>query len=225
MPVGFQVKIRTREVPQDLVKRFKAIPVANVSDSMARMSAGGHRLRPMHAGGLMAGPAFTVKTRPGDNLMLHKAIDMAAAGDVIVVDGGGDLTNALMGELMLMHAAKRGIGGFVLDAAVRDLNYIQSSPMPVYAAGVTHRGPYKDGPGEINVPIAINGMVVMPGDLMLGDDDGTLCVPIGVVEEVYAAAKAKNDAEVAQVAAIEAGTSDRGWVDVALQEKGCSLDG
>jgi regulator of RNase E activity RraA len=97
--------------------------------------------------------------------------------------------------------------------------------MPVYAAGVTHRGPYKDGPGEINVPIAIDGMVVMPGDLMLGDDDGTLCVPFGVAEEVYAAAKAKNDAEAVQVAAIEAGTSDRGWVDVALQEKGCSLDG
>ena len=221
MTVGFRILKCERKVPAALVDKFRSIPVANVSDCMSRMSAGGCRLRPLHAGGVLAGPAFTVKTRPGDNLMLHKAIDMADAGDVIVVDGGGELTNALMGELMLMHAAKRGIAGFVLDGAVRDLDFISKGSMPVYAAGVTHRGPYKDGPGEINVPIAIDGMVIEPGDLVLGDADGTLCVPYGDAETIYAAAKAKNDAEITQVAEIEAGTSDRTWVDAALKARGC----
>lgn len=224
MSIGFRIAKRKQKVASELVERFREIPVANVSDCMARMTAGGCRLRPLHSGGAMAGPAFTVKTRPGDNLMLHKAIDMADPGDIIVVDGGGDLTNALMGELMLMHAAKRGIGGFVLDASVRDLSYIRANSMPVYAAGVTHRGPYKDGPGEINVPIAIDGMVVAPGDLMLGDEDGTLCVPYGAADAIYAAAKAKNDAEAQQVAEIQAETSDRSWVDAALEARGCVVD-
>lgn len=224
MSPGFRIAKRTRKVGPDVVERFREIPVANVSDCMARMTAGGSRLRPLHAGGVLAGPAFTVKTRPGDNLMLHKAIDMADAGDVIVVDGGGDLTNALMGELMLMHAAKRGIAGFILDASVRDLSYIAAHDMPVYAVGVTHRGPYKDGPGEINVPIAIDGMVIEAGDLMLGDEDGTLCVPYDAVESVYTAAKAKNDSEVQMIKDIAAGTSDRSWVDAALKAKGCVVE-
>jgi regulator of RNase E activity RraA len=224
MSIGFRIVKRVRKVAPDLVAKFREIPVANVSDCMARITAGGCRLRPLHTGGVMAGPAFTVKTRPGDNLMLHKAIDMADPGDIIVVDGGGDLTNALMGELMLMHAAKRGIGGFVLDGSVRDLSYIRVNPMPVYAAGVTHRGPYKDGPGEINVPIAIDGMVIAPGDLVLGDEDGTLCVPFDAAESIYAAAKLKNDSEVQQIAEIKAGTSDRKWVDAALKARGCIIE-
>ena len=128
----------------------------------------------MHAGGVLAGPAFTVKTRPGDNLMIHKALDLADAGDVIVVDGGGDLTNALIGEMMVAHAQKRGIAGLVLNGSIRDYDAIHAGTYPVFAAGITHRGPYKDGPGEINVPIAIDGMVIEPGDLIVGDGDGLL---------------------------------------------------
>ena len=142
---------------------------------MSRMTAGGARLRPMHAGGALAGPALTVKTRPGDNLMIHKALDIAEAGDVIVVDGGGDLTNALIGEMMVAHAQKRGIAGMVLNGSIRDYDAIHAGTFPVFAAGVTHRGPYKDGPGEINVAIAIDGMVIEPGDLIVGDGDGLLC--------------------------------------------------
>ena len=120
MPVGFRILPRSRKASADAVARFRALPVANVSDSMARMTAGGPRLRPMHAGGVLAGPALTVKTRPGDNLMIHKALTMAQPGDVIVVDAGGDLTNALFGELMVTTAMKRGVAGVVLDGAVRD---------------------------------------------------------------------------------------------------------
>src|SRR5690606_36251902 len=135
--------------------------------------------------GPLAGPALTVRTRPGDNLMLHKAIDIAEPGDVIVVDAGGDLTNSLMGELMLTYAKRRGVAGFVIYGAIRDADAFPQVNLPVFAAGVTHRGPYKDGPGEINVPIALEGMVVHPGDLVIGDRAGVLAVPIDAVEEIY----------------------------------------
>ena len=223
MTIGFRILPMGARVDAATVARFRALPVANVSDCMARMSGGGARLRPMHAGGAMAGPALTVRTRPGDNLMVHKAIDIAEAGDVVVVDGGGDLTNALIGELMSAHAAKRGLAGLVINGAIRDAAALREATFPVFAAGITHRGPYKDGPGEIGVPISIEGMVIMPGDLMLGDDDGLLCVPLGEVESVYRAAVAKHAAEETQMAAIRAGTSDRGWIDATLARLECEI--
>ena len=218
--IGFQIAKRTRKVDARLAAKFRELPVANISDCMSRMTAGGARLRPMHAGGALAGPALTVKTRPGDNLMIHKALDLAEPGDVIVVDGGGDLTNALIGELMVAHAIHRGVAGLVLDGAIRDYDSIHAGQFPVFAAGITHRGPYKDGPGEINETIAIDGMVIEPGDLIVGDGDGVLCVPFALAEELYAAAKAKNDVEVKQFAAIKQGTSDRSWVDATLKRLG-----
>ncbi|WP_408594755.1 RraA family protein (plasmid) [Paracoccus marcusii] len=221
MTLGFRILPRERAVSADVVARFLKLPVATVSDSMSRMTAAGSRLTRMHRDGQMAGPAVTVKARPGDNLMLHKAIDMAQPGDVIVVDAGGDMTNSLMGELMLVYAIKRGVAGFVLNGAIRDADAIRQVNLPVFAAGVTHRGPYKDGPGEINVPIAIEGMVVHAGDLVVGDGDGVLVVPYDEVETVYAATNAKQDAETRQMAAIEAGTNDRSWVDAALKRLGC----
>jgi RraA family protein len=221
MTIGFRILRRTQKVDAATVEAFSRLPVANVSDSMSRMTAGGARLRPLHARSVLAGPALTVKTRPGDNLMIHKALDLADAGDVIVVDGGGDLTNALIGELMIAHAKKCGIAGFVLNGAVRDYGSIRMGDFPVFAAGVTHRGPYKDGPGEINVPIAIDGMVIEPGDLIHGDDDGLVCVPFSQTQSVLAATNAKQNAEVKQMAEIEAGTSDRRWIDESLKRFGC----
>ena len=222
MTVGFRILPRSRKVGADAVTRFRALPVANVSDVMARMTAAGPRLRPMHGDGGLVGPALTVKTRPGDNLMIHKAIALAEPGDVIVVDGGGDLTNALIGELMLAQMVRRGLGGIVLNGAIRDSAAIRAQGFPVFAAGVTHRGPYKDGPGEINVAIAIDGMVVEPGDLILGDDDGLLAVPFDAVEAVHAAATQKAAAEAQQMARIAAGTHDAAWVDAALRRLGCA---
>lgn len=222
MAAGFRILRRARKMAPELVERFSSLPVANVSDSMSRMAGGGTSLRPMHAGGtVLAGPALTVKSRPGDNLMLHKALDLAEAGDVVVVDAGGDLTNSLMGELMHAHAEKKGVAGIVLHGAIRDSAYMRASGFPVFAAGITHRGPYKDGPGEINVPIAIEGMVIQPGDLILGDDDGVVCVPFDDAERVYAATKAKHEAETRQMANILAGENDRAWVDAALKRLNC----
>lgn len=223
MTIGFRILERKKKVALDIAKEFLTLPVANVSDSMWRLTAGGSRLRPMHKSGQMAGPALTVKSRPGDNLMLHKAIDMAEPGDIIVCDAGGDLTNSLMGELMLAHAIKRGVGGFVLDGAVRDVEAFLDLNLPVFAAGVSHRGPYKDGPGEINVSVAIDGMVIEPGDLVIGDWDGVLSIPLDDVESILKKTNEKQAAEAVDMAKIEAGEWDRSWVDKTLKDRGCIM--
>ena len=222
MPTGFAIHARTRAVSPAIVQAFRSLPVANVSDCMSRMVAAGPRLRPMHKGALLAGPALTVKTRPGDNLMIHKAILLAAPGDVIVVDGGGDLTNALIGELMANSMIKAGVAGIVINGAIRDAGWIAAHDFPVYAAGVTHRGPYKDGPGVINGAIALDGMVIEPGDLILGDEDGLVCVPYAELDSVLKATQDKHAAENVQMANILAGTHDAAWVDASLRRLGCS---
>jgi len=221
--IGFRILRRARKVEAKIAAQFGEIPVANISDSMYRMSAGGARLRPMHRGGRMAGPAFTVKTRPGDNLLVHKALDLAEPGDVIVVDAGGDLTNAIIGEIMSTYAKARGVAGFVIDGAVRDADELRTGDFPVYAAGVTHRGPYKDGPGEINVPIAIDGMVIEPGDLVLGDGDGILCVPFDATAAVLAAAQEKQKVEAREIGAAAKAALERAWVDARLRQLGCEM--
>lgn len=222
MTIGFRVLSRQRKVEAGIVQRYRDLPVANVSDVMNRMSAGGPQLRPLHAGGVLAGPALTVKTRPGDNLMIHKALLMAEPGDVIVVDGGGDLTSALMGELMLSHAIKVGVAGVVIHGAVRDSAWIKAHDFPVFAEGITHRGPYKDGPGEINVPVALAGMVIEPGDLVIGDDDGILCVPFDEAVRIEGLARAKKEAEAKTLANTQAGKLDpKRWVDETLARLGC----
>ena len=221
---GLRILNRRRAVDLELARQFLDVPVANVSDCMSRMTAGGARLRPMHAGGRMAGPALTIKTRPGDNLMIHKALQMARPGDVLVVDGGGDLTNALIGEIMVGDAVQQGLGGFVMNGAIRDAGALRAGTFPVFAAGITHRGPYKDGPGEINVPIAIDGMVIEPGDLVIGDDDGLLCVPFDDVERLLAAARQKQRVEDQMVADIQAGRLDRAWVDETLARLNCYIE-
>ena len=223
MTIGFRILERKKKVALNIAKEFLTLPVANVSDSMWRLTAGGSRLRPMHKSGQMAGPALTVKSRPGDNLMLHKAIDMAEPGDIIVCDAGGDLTNSLMGELMLAHAIKRGVGGFVLDGAVRDVEAFLDVNLPVFAAGVSHRGPYKDGPGEINVSVAIDGMVIEPGDLVIGDWDGVLSIPLDDAESILKKTNEKQAAEAVDMAKIEAGEWDRSWVDKTLKDRGCIM--
>lgn len=223
MTIGFRVLEAERKVSAEWVSRFLDVPVANVSDSMHRMTAGGSKLRPMHREGVLAGPALTVKARPGDNLMLHYAIDIAEPGDVIVVDAGGDLSNALIGEMMVAYAVKRGVAGIVINGAIRDAGSIGSGTFPMYAAGISHRGPYKDGPGEINVPIAIDGMVIEPGDLVVGDEDGLLCVPFDHVADVYDRAAAKHHAEQKQLDQIARGENDRSWVIQSLKQKGCQL--
>lgn len=224
MSTGFRVLKRKQVASNELVSAFREVPVANISDSINRMFAGGAELRPLHDGTVLAGPALTVKCRPGDNLMLHYALDIAQPGDVIVVDAGGDLTNALTGELMITYAIKKKVAGFVINGAVRDSAAIRKGSFPVFAAGVTHRGPYKDGPGEINVPIAINGMVIEPGDIIVGDDDGFVAISLAEAAGILEKASAKHAAETKQLDDIAKGTNSRDWVVNSLRTKGCFFE-
>jgi RraA family protein len=220
--IGFEIHARRRAVAADVVAKYVGLPVANISDVMSRMTAGGPRLRPMHDGTFMAGPALTVRTRPGDNLMVHKALDLAAPGDIIVVDAGGDLTNAIIGEIMVSYAKSRKLGGIIINGSIRDAGALRKGNFPVFAAGITHRGPYKDGPGEINCTVALDGMTIEPGDLIVGDDDGLLCIPFDQTEAIYEAAKAKHAAEEKTFANIASGKHDTSWIDARLKALGCN---
>lgn len=221
--IGFEILSRKRAISAEMVEKFRKLPVANISDCMSRMTAGGASLRPMHDGTLLAGPALTVSTRPGDNLMVHKALNLAQPGDVIVVDAGGDLTNAIIGEIMTSYAESRGIAGIIINGAIRDSGTIRRGAFPVYAAGITHRGPYKDGPGVINGTIALDGMTIEPGDLILGDEDGLLCIPFDQAEAIYEQTCAKHAAEEVTLANIAAGKLDTSWIDARLKALGCTV--
>lgn len=227
MTLGFRILKSKREISAEIVEKFRKIPVANISDSMNRLTAAGARLRPYHGGcAVLCGPALTVKTRPGDNLMIHAALSLARPGQVIVVDAGGDLTNSLVGERMMVHAQRRGFGGFVINGAIRDLGWCGSNTFPVFAAGVTHRGPYKSGPGELNVPIAIDGMVCEPGDLVIGDADGLIVVPYDEIETIYEKANLKYQAESSTFELI--GKSDQAADALNMLQKlkvmGCEIE-
>jgi RraA family protein len=221
--IGFRILPMPARPTKKLIKALAAMVTAHLSDNMNRMVAGGAALRPMHRSGKLSGPAFTVKVAPGDNLMVHKAIDAAAPGDVIVVDAGGELTHAIIGDIMASHAEKRGVAGFVIYGAIRDSAEIGARRFPVYACGVTHRGPYKNGPGEINAPIALGGMVVHPGDIIVGDADGVVAVPLAHAEEILALARSQLAKETAMLKAIARGKVDRGWVDDLLKQRGCDF--
>ena len=225
MTIGFCVRRRQRRVGPEIAEAFRKLPVANASDCMSRMFAGGAKLRPIHdTGDTVAGPALTVRTRPGDNLMLHHALDIAEPGDIIVVDAGGDVTTATLGEIMVAIAQRRRLAGIVVYGAIRDADEIRRMKFPLYAAGVTHRGPYKDGPGEINTTVAIEGMVIEPGDLIVADGDGILCVPFEKVETVLEATRKKYDAEQEELEHIAKATDDRSWVMNTLQTRGCEFE-
>jgi RraA family protein len=206
-----------------LVDALAEMVTPHLSDNMNRLCGAAAGVRPLHRGGKLAGPAFTVRVTPGDNLMVHKAIDTAEPGDVIVVDAGGALEQAIIGEIMAAWAMKRGVAGFVIDGAIRDIGTISAGAFPVYARGVTHRGPYKNGPGEIGVPVSIGGMVVQPGDIVIGDEDGVVAVSQADAEVVLAAARAQKAKEAATLKAIAAGAIDRKWVDETLHARGCSV--
>jgi RraA family protein len=221
--IGFRILPRTKNIDRQLVEKFRNVVTPHVSDNLNRMFAGGDHLRPYHKEGKLLGTALTVKTRPGDNLMVHKAIDLAEPGDVIVVDAGGDTTNAIIGEIMLRLAQKQGVTGFIIDGAIRDTCAFMNGDFPVYAKGVTHRGPYKDGPGEINVPITIGGMIVNPGDVVIGDEDGLVVVPREQAEEILEKVKSQEQKEKEIFDSIKNGTIDRSWVDETLTQRGCEF--
>ncbi|MFJ4029530.1 methyltransferase [Paenarthrobacter sp. NPDC089989] len=172
----------------DLVQRLGAIPAANIGDAQERIGVAS-ALSPIWAGAKLAGPAYTVWTRPGDNLFIHNALAEAQPGDVIVVNGGGDQTRALIGDMIGIKARNQGIAGFVIDGAVRDADALADCGLPVFARSVTPAGPYKFGPGRLQMPVAIDGVVVTPGDIIVADADGVVVVRREEAEQVLAEAE------------------------------------
>lgn len=218
-PAGYRINPRHENLPQDLLDAFGKIPVAVAGDCMGR-SIGTMGLNSYHGSKIMCGQAVTVRIRPGDNLMVHKAMMMAGAGDVIVIDGGGDLTQAVIGGLIRTTAMTKKLGGFVIDGAIRDLAEWAEGEMPVFARGHTHRGPSKDGPGEINVPVTVGGMVVQPGDLVLGDLDGVIAIPAVDAAALLPKTHAHLDREAKIRETNLKGTSDPERFDAILRGKG-----
>lgn len=188
----------------ELIEVFRNAPTSIISDNLERLP-GAVGLRPFHRGGQLVGVAFTVRTRPGDNLAIHKALELVGPGDVIVVDGGGDETRALVGEIMLNIAKYRGAAGYVIDGAIRDAGALAASDFPIFARTAIHRGPYKSGPGEINVPVSIGGMVVMPGDIIVGDEDGVVAFSQAIAPTLMKAVKAQIAREEDTLVAIREG--------------------
>lgn len=220
--IGFRIFTSINRPSRELIEKFADIPVANLADNMSRMPCVDAAIRPFNDVPLL-GVAFTVRAPQGDNLMFHKAIDMAAPGDIIVVDAEGDVTRSLCGEIMFTYAKSRGIAGFVVDGAIRDCYSLKDMDFPVYARAVQPNGPYKNGPGEIGVPVCIGGRVVMPGDILIGDADGIVIIRPEDAEEALLKGRAHNEMEKESFLQIAAGTYDRSWVDKALAEKGCEI--
>lgn len=211
-PLGWRRNSSAASADPALLDALRGLATSLLSDNMARVT-GTLGLIPYHRPKPMAGTAVTVRTRGGDNLAIHRAFDFCRPGDVLVIDGGGDLSQALMGEIMATFAESLGVTGLVIDGAIRDVGSIRAKDFPVYARGVTHRGPYKNGPGEINVPVSVGGMVVNPGDLVCGDEDGVLAIAPADAAKVIEAARKQGDREAAALQAIAEGRFDRAWIE------------
>jgi len=174
----------------DTVRRLAALPVANIGDAMDRLGILDSRIQAIWPGARLAGPALTVWTRAGDNAAIHATMKLARPGDVIVVNGEADESRALLGELMGERARAAGIAGFVLDGAARDAVNLAELLMPVFARACTPAGPYKFGPGRVATTIAVGGVAVSPGDIVVGDGDGVAVIPLAEGEAIAAAAEA-----------------------------------
>lgn len=220
-PAGFAIHERETTPDPKLVEALRGVPTTIVSDCLGSC-VGAIGLEPFHGDRSLAlcGVALTVRVRPGDNLMIHKALMMVKPGDVLVIDGGGDVSQALVGGLIRTTCVAKKLGGLVIDGAVRDLCEWAEEGMPIFARGHTHRGPSKDGPGEINIPIACAGMAVLPGDLIVGDADGVIAIPASEAAEILKRSRAHLEKEAKIRADNATGTSDPERFDAALRAKG-----
>jgi RraA family protein len=221
--VGFRIYTKINRPDQQLIENFRGLPVAVIADEMNRLGCMDARIKPLNRVPLL-GVAFTVKVRAGDNLMVHRALDMALPGDVIVVDGQGDLSNAIAGENMMMWAQRRRLAGVIVDGAMRDLDALRTLELAVFAAGIQPKGPYKTGPGEINVPICCGGVVINPGDIIVGDEDGVVSIHPVDAPTVCKKAHARHQKESVTRQTIVDGSYDRSaYTEDALRKMGCEV--
>ncbi len=223
MNIGCKVVVNFERPSKEIIELFRGVPVANIDDNMGRIAAVDSSIRPQNTT-ILLGTAFTIRVPQGDNLMFHKAMDMIRPGDVIVIDAGGFTERSIFGELMTLYCMKKGAAGIVVDGAIRDYDAIHKMDFPVYAKSVTPNGPYKNGPGEINVPIVIGGKIVHPGDIIVGDQDGIIIIPPSIAKEVAdKTMEVVRKEEKIKTNIISNGTYDRPWVDKKLKEIGCEF--
>lgn len=178
---------------ESLLERLRRLPVANVSDVRNSFGALDPAIRPVVAG--LCGPAVTVKCYPGSIITVHKALYEAKPGDVLVVDGEGDMRGALFGELMALAAQTKGLAGVVIDGPVRDSRELQEFGLPIYARGFNPRVATNRRVGQVGVPVSVGGVVINPGDILLGDQDGLIAIPAAELEATVAAAEKKSSSE------------------------------
>ena len=212
-------------VSASLVQQAAPLQAAILADVAGRRGALHGRIRPLRSSMKVAGPAFTVEVRPGDNLMIHAALMLARPGDVIVVDGKADLSAALMGAIMVNVCRARGLAGVVLDGAVRDTLELEELDFPVFAAGANPNGPTKNVPGRVGHPVSVGGVTVHPGDFICGDADGVVVVERDKLEALLPAARKKVADEAARIEAIRAGDTAAKWLVPALRTAGVLAEG
>jgi 4-hydroxy-4-methyl-2-oxoglutarate aldolase len=209
-----------------VVAQAAQYPSSILADVAGRRGALHGRIAPLSPSMKFAGPALTVEVRPGDNLMIHAALALAQPGDVIVVDGKGDLGAALMGEIMSQQAVAMGVVGVVIDGAVRDSEALRELGLPMFAAGLNPNGPSKNVAGRLNHPISVGGVTVHPGDLVVGDADGVTVVERDKAAAMLPLAAEKVAAETKRIADIKSRKALRpGWLDGALRTAGVIGEG
>ena len=217
--LGFRILPFPPRLDAALLGRFQGLATPNLADAMGRfnfMDAGIQS----RTGLPLFGLAVTVNARPADNLMIHKALQVAAPGDILVVNTSGNTTSAVFGELMCNTAVAARLGGIVVDGAIRDVDGLTSLGFPAFSRSVCAGGCDKDGPGEINVAISCGGTVVMPGDIVVGDRDGVAVVPRAHAEEVLSLVSALVQRETKRVAEIKVGGLFRAEIDESLRRHG-----
>jgi 4-hydroxy-4-methyl-2-oxoglutarate aldolase len=212
-------------VPASLVREAAEYQAAILADVAGRRGALHGRIRALRPHMKVAGTAFTVEVRPGDNLMIHAAMSLAKPGDVLVIDGKGDQTSALMGTIMMSACRKLGIAGVVVDGAVRDSLEIEEMDFPVFSVGTNPNGPTKSVPGRIGHPVSVGGVTVHPGDFVLGDADGVVVVERARIASLLPLAARKVKDESARIAAIQQGDTAAKWLDAALRAAGALKEG
>lgn len=218
---GFRVKLSFERLEGELVRRFAAFDSPDISDQLNRLYALTSAIHCVTGDHTLVGPACTVKVFPGDNLMVHKALDIARPGDVVVVDAGASSMNAALGGLISTKARHRGLGGFVVDGYIRDLPEILPLDFPVFARGTTPVGPLHRGPGEINYPICCGGVVVNPGDIVVADGFGVVVVPRENAAEILERLLAFEESNREYFAGVKKGVFSNKWVDDLLDDGGC----
>lgn len=218
---GFQIRKKITRLSADVINRFGDFETPDISDLQNRLYTLSYEIHNMVNQDIFVGSAVTVKVFPGDNLMVHKALDVVQPGDVIVVDASASPVNAVMGDLVASKAKHRGVIGIVIDGLVRDLRGLQEVGLPIYARGVSPIGPLHRGPGEINYPISCGGIVVNPGDIIVADKTGVVVVRQEFAGEILDRLIKQRSAMESYIADVRKGKFSNAWVDRQLNEAGC----